>query len=273
MNEPLNNRLNVNVEITSSTSAKITWDGNSAAQYTVAYWEFPQGDESIRLVQGNETGFSGLKTGVRYSVRVTGGSRQGGTTFVPYEVPDKPEKPRKIRFVGVDFNDVPDGIWVHWAMASGEVDGYKLTYYPVGDPDDKTTVARNKYQTAYPAAGLSREGDGKYIFSVVACTPDGESEPTQVLTSTLSEHRPSQLGGLETSEQGRTSITIRWEKLPDAATYEVSSEDMERPNIQEETTATFDNLQPGTNYVFRVAPLSSPGVMGGGSYWTGRTQS
>ncbi|MCF5667327.1 fibronectin type III domain-containing protein [Pseudomonas marginalis] len=83
----MNDRIDVNAEITSATSAKITWDGSSDTQYHVSYSEIPHGEPVARTVKGNETHLTGLETGVRYGVTVTHGVRQGGTSFVPREVP------------------------------------------------------------------------------------------------------------------------------------------------------------------------------------------
>jgi len=104
------------------------------------------------------------------------------------------------------------------------------------------------------------------VFSVVTVGPKGESEPTQVLTSTRSDHRPGQLLYFGTVDKGRTFIVISWDSTDRAQRYEVGHDKMDRPNIQEATTARFDNLEPGTRYELRVAPLSVSDVLGGGAY-------
>ncbi|WP_371262153.1 fibronectin type III domain-containing protein [Pseudomonas sp. CHM02] len=60
---------------------------------------------------------------------------------------------------------------------------------------------------------------------------------------------------------------IIWSPTARAESYEISHDKMDRPSIQTENSAKFDNLVPGTGYEFRVAPLSRSGVVGGGFYW------
>lgn len=268
MNTYSNGRLIVDVEIISSGSVKVSWDGNDQTNYNVAYWEFPLGDQTSFDLRGTHTAFAGLSPNRRYSVRITGGGRQGGTTFVPYQVPEIPSKPKKSRYLGVNFaheNGPQDIIWVRWPVSSDKGNTFKLTYYPLINPDDITHVSL--VENEYEASDLSLEADGKYMFSLVVSTPDGDSEPMQVLTSTLRSQRPDQLGNFRTLNRDQTSIEIIWSPTAGAESYEISHDKMDRPSIQTENSAKFDNLVPGTRYEFRVAPLSRSGVVGGGSYW------
>ncbi|MGY2135170.1 fibronectin type III domain-containing protein [Pseudomonas reactans] len=268
MKTNLSERLEVKVVVIDSSSVTVSWNGNDEANYDFSFWEFPLGDPTSFNVKGTHAGIGGLASNRRYTVVVTGGGRQGGTTFVPYQVPEIPIKPKKVRYLGVNFpseTGPQDTIWLKWPVSAGKGVSYKLTYYPTNDPDDIKLV--HLFADEYEASGLSLDADGRYVFSLVVSTPDGDSEPTQALTSTLISQRPDQLGNFRTLNRDQTSIEILWSPTAGANSYEISHDKMDRPSIQTENSAKFDNLEPGTRYEFRVAPLSSSGVVGGGSFW------
>lgn len=271
MNDARNANLNVRVIKNTPTALTLAWDGDPSVTYSFTWWEFPFGDPVTYTVEGVEVAVGGLTTGVRYTFRVSGGGREGGTTAVPLkdDTPVIPQMPGKVPYVDVYYPPaqgefVPDVLF-KWPAARGSNLVYQVSYYHDQNPEDVQTVETQalEYLLVFPSPASNL----LYTVNIAATNTAGASEPVQLKVVTHRGLRPRPPIDLSLETLGPDWLRVLWSRTSSASGWEIAHQDLERAQVVLNETSPlpvryqFGGLTPGKDYQVRLVAFNPQGIV------------
>ncbi len=149
------------------------------------------------------------------------------------------------------YNIDDDEINLKWKKVKG-ADGYQVKIYSKGEwkavgltkktnfeVDDRKSATNYKFKVRAYELKKGKRVYGKYSSVVVAAT------------------EPDEVDNLKVSSKAKTTVTLKWSKVPRASRYQVYIYDSAkgkyvRKVTVKKNTATVKELKSGTNYKFKV---------------------
>lgn len=142
--------------------------------------------------------------------------------------------------------------------APGGASSYQVAYATTSGGSYKTfgTVTRNSCKVT----GL--KANTTYYFKITAASEGGNAQPSTVYKAATV---PAAVTGLAKTTVGDTSVALSWKAVTGAASYQISYATASGGPYQvcattSATSCTVKDLQPGTNYYFVAAAVSSTGT-------------
>ncbi|XP_058861391.1 tenascin-like isoform X6 [Acipenser ruthenus] len=213
--------------------------------------------EIISSLSRPETSFvqSGLGPGQEYEVSL-------------YAVKNKTQGPTATKNVitridspsQVEVKDVTDSTaFITWFKPVAQVDGISLSYWPSGQPTDRTTVALSGTDSQYNVDSL--KPNTEYEVSLVSKRGDMRSDPiSESFTTDLDAPK-----NLQRISQTENSITLEWKnskatvdsyRIKYASLSGGDHAEITVPRGRQATTkATITGLKPGTEYGMGVTAV------------------
>ncbi|XP_076804882.1 receptor-type tyrosine-protein phosphatase F-like [Clavelina lepadiformis] len=255
------------VGVITSSSIGLTWDtpsGGNAAAITgyVLTWTPADGAGSMMVTTDGSTSttISGLNSNTEYTIQVTATSSLGngvasdavtGTTVIG--------KPTELAVETTTFSSID----MTWDAPSGgnavAITGYELTWTPATGGGSMTATTAGSTSTTISGLNSNTE----YTIQVTATSSSGNGDASDAETGTTV---PEQASRPLKSTVNATTISLEWDPVPGTSSslrYQVTCKTVDSvaldPQSTKETSATFDKLDPNTEYYFDVTASNDGG--------------
>ena len=231
----------------SPTSLSISWESVEGAEN----YEVRDGDGLVTNITHPNTSYTatGLSPDTEYTYRVIACNSLGCSGFAertattPIAIPVTPS--------GVTFTALSStSLSISWESVVG-AENYEVRN------SGALVVNITHPNTSYTATGLS--SNTEYTYRVRACNVSGCS-PAADITATTPVAIPDVPSGVTFTALSPTSLSISWESVVGAVTYEVRNSDGLVTNITHPNTSyTATGLSPNTEYTYRVRACNVSG--------------
>ncbi|KAM3173269.1 hypothetical protein ACTXT7_012839 [Hymenolepis weldensis] len=228
-------------------------------------------------VRGTEFDVPSLDEGKRYKFRVKAVNENGQSEPLESETPIiaenpvvPPGAPSGLEVTTVDSNNVTLS-WMKPRKDGGsKITGYVVEYMPVnGDEWIKTSSSKD---TSATVTGL-KKGE-KYLFRVSAKNSAGTGEPSQATRPVLCKPKydaPDAPGSLHVDDVDKDQVTLSWSSPLRDGGSKITGFIVEKKKLGDNdwskavslpantASATIDNLEPNSDYEFRVRAVNAAG--------------
>jgi fibronectin type 3 domain-containing protein len=269
----------------SSSSITVRWSSvSNAASYDVYY---ESGTSATRNFAGNTTGTSYTHTGLtasttyRYYVKAknsTGESVYSSSATAttsssgsgePEPTPSAPNAPTGVAATAISSSTIR----VSWSSVSNAA-SYDV-YYETGTSTTKN-FAGNTTGTSYTHTGLT--SGTTFTYYIKAKNNAGESEYSSSASATTDSTMPSAPTGVTAAAASSNSITVSWDPVSNAASYDVYyeigiSSTRNFAGNTAETSYTHTGLTANTTYYYYIKAKNSAGESAYSSFASARTNS
>ena len=254
----------------SESKVALTWDKvNDADCYNVYLQE--NGKYVLKkTVTKNAYTLTGLESATKHNVRIrayirtTFGTLKGSiTTFSFYTNPEA--------VTGIKASDITDtSVSLSWNSSSASVNRYYLYRSENADSGFKRVKALSK-----PGVALTGLSAGKtYYFRVVPAVVKNGSVLIQGVESEtfIVKLKPSKPANVSATDIGRSSFTLKWDKVANATHYRVYRYDASTKKYilidsVQKTELKITGLSSGKKYYYKIRPLKKEnGVITYGYY-------
>ncbi|XP_037542794.1 fibronectin 1a [Nematolebias whitei] len=246
-------------------SMEVTWepphtpDGNDITGYLIRYQPVDEDDELTETSVGvriNRVVLKNLLPNTEYLVSVVCVYEQRESSPIVGIRKTALDSPVGLRFSEI----VTNSFTVHWLPPLSQITGYRIRYQMVSGgrtKDERLPPSRNRFTMT------SLTPDTEYLINIYAVSGTQESLPLSGTQKTISD-APTDLEVLESTP---TSINVRWAPPPVTVRYYriTHGESGSHSNPKEftvpgsQSTATIDNLKPGTDYTITVYAVTGRG--------------
>lgn len=235
----------------SLTSTKDSVTVNWAAVAGATSYDVLLEDKTYRVTGTSKT-ITGLTPGTSYSCAIrannAGGSSSYTSTQVITTIPNPPGVPTDIK-----VSSTYDSVTISWNSVPGAT-SYDVMF------DSKVY---NTKETSKTINDL--EADSGYRYSVRANNAGGSSSYTDSKTTQTTVKPPATPNNVDTTAT-EDSVTVSWERVPGASSYDVTFDD--KTYTTTGTSKTISGLQAGKKYTYSVRANNAGGSS---SYTTNRT--
>ncbi|VDL60884.1 unnamed protein product, partial [Hymenolepis diminuta] len=228
-------------------------------------------------VRGTEFDVPSLDEGKRYNFRVKAVNENGQSEPLESETPITAENPVVPPGApsGLEVADVDsDNVTLSWMKprkdGGSKITGYVVEYMPVnGDEWIKTPSAKD---TSATITGL-KKGE-KYLFRVSAKNSAGTGEPSQATRPVLCKPKydaPDAPGSVHVDDVDKDQVTLSWSSPLRDGGSKITGFIVEKKKLGDNDwskavslpantdSATIDNLEPNSEYEFRVRAVNAAG--------------
>uniref|UniRef100_A0A673CJW9 Fibronectin n=1 Tax=Sphaeramia orbicularis TaxID=375764 RepID=A0A673CJW9_9TELE len=228
-------------------------------------------EDTVLPTTGHYTVY-GLEPGIDYDISVITVTENGESEPTTLTQQTSVPAPTDLSFgeVGPDTLDSPVGLrfseiftnsfTIHWLAPQSKITGYRIRYQMASggrSKDERLPPSRGHFTVT----GLAP--DTEYVVNIFAVSGTQESLPLSGRQKTISD-APTDLTVLDSSP---TSITVRWDAPPVTVRYYriTHGESGGHSNPKEftvpgsQSTATINNLKPGTDYTITVYAVTGRG--------------